>query len=82
MQKRSINGLYKKLRLSTRYIPQRSLTLKGILIMDNYKLYLYKLYLDKLRLYKFYLDKLCLYKLYDKLQSNLHSKNLRSNYAP
>ena len=37
MQKRSINGLYKKLRLSTRYAPQRSLTLKGIPITDSHK---------------------------------------------
>ena len=69
MQKRNINRLYKKLKLSTRYAPQRSFTLKGIPITDSYKLYLYKLCLDKLRPYK----------LRDKLQSNLHSKNLRGN---
>ena len=79
MQKRSINGLYKKLRLSTRYTPQRSFTLKGILITDSYKLR------DKLYLYKLRPHKLC-----DKLQNNLYSKNLRgnldkrlsTNYAP
>ena len=40
--------------------------------MDSYKLRPYKLCLDKLRPHK----------LRDKLRSNLHSKNLRSNYAP
>ena len=76
MQKRSMNGLYKRLRLSTKYILQRSLTLKGILIIDSYKLHLYKLYNKlhnklcpyKLCLYKLRLYKLCLYKLCYKLR--------------
>jgi hypothetical protein len=68
MQKKSTNGLYKKLRLSTKYVLQRSLTLEGISIMDSYKLRLYKLCLDKLcphklRLYKLRPYKLCPHKL-------------------
>ena len=58
IQKKNINGLYK--RLSTK----RSLTLEGILIIDSYKLRLYKLRLYKLRLYKLRPYKLRLYKLY------------------
>ena len=70
MQKRSINGLYKKLRLSTRYVPQRSFTLEGIPITDSYKLRPYKLCLDKLRPHN----------LRDKPRSNLKfRKNVRSN---
>ena len=36
-QKKSTNGLYKRLRLSTKYILQRSLTLEGIPITDSHK---------------------------------------------
>ena len=42
-QKKSTNGLHKRLRLSTKYALQRSLTLEGILITDSHKLRLYKL---------------------------------------
>ena len=77
MQKKNTNGLHKRLRLSTKYALQRSLTLEGIPITDSYKLRPYKLCLDKLRLYKLY-DKFH-DKLRDKLWSNLHSNNLCGN---
>ena len=74
MQKKSTNGLHKRLRLSTKYALQRSVTLEGILTMDSYKFCPYKLRPYKLRLYKL---RLC--KLRDKLRKKLHSKNLRGN---
>ena len=70
MQKRSINGLYKKLRLSTRYAPQRSLTLEGILITDSYKQHLKFLRLP-------YLNPCLKLRPASKLNKNLRSKNLR-----
>ena len=68
MQKRSTNGLYKRLRLSNKYALQRSLTLEGIPITDSYKLRPYKLCLDKLRLHKLRPRKL---RLASKLDKNL-----------
>ena len=77
-QKKSTNGLYKRLRLSTKYALQRSLTLEGIPITDSHKqhhrqpqaikhLKFLKLpYLNpchKLRLYKLRPHKLRLHKL-------------------
>jgi len=58
MQKKSTNGLHKRLRLSTKYALQRSVTLEGIPTMDSHKLRPYKLRLYKLRLYKLRLHKL------------------------
>jgi len=69
MQKKSTNRLHKRLRLSTKYALQRSVTLKGIPTMDSYKLRPYKL-----RLYKLRLHKLRLHKLYP--------RKLRSTQAP
>ena len=63
MQKKSTNGLHKRLRLSTKYALQRSVTLKGIPTIDSHKLRSYKLRLHKLRLHKLRLHKLRLHKL-------------------